>query len=158
MSKPAKWEGFCLADSSLGANVTGRPMEILIDNLTIGFPTAQGISQAMRGVSMKIGREKFGIVGESGSGIVRTAGGARYPGSRQAEVLNLLMDLQERRSLTYVMVSHNLAVVAHLCASGGVMQGGEMVAIVSAADLRAGRATHPHTRELWSLSMELEEP
>ncbi len=78
--------------------------------------------------------------------------------SVQAEVLNLLMDLQARRGLTYVMVSHNLAVVAHLCASIGVMQGGEMVETLTAGDLRAGRATHPHTRELRQLSMELEEP
>ncbi|MCC6719054.1 MAG: ABC transporter ATP-binding protein [Acetobacteraceae bacterium] len=78
--------------------------------------------------------------------------------SVQAEVLNLLMDLQERRHLTYVMVSHNLAVVAHLCAMVGVMQGGEMVETLSAADLRAGRASHPHTRELRALSLELEEP
>ena len=42
-------------------------MDINIQNLTIDFPTAQGVSQAVRGVSMKIGREKFGIVGESGS-------------------------------------------------------------------------------------------
>ena len=35
--------------------------------------------------------------------------------SVQAEVLNLLRDLQERRGLTFVLVSHNLAVVAHLC-------------------------------------------
>ena len=48
-------------------------MEINIDNLTIDFPTAQGVSQAVRGVSMKIGREKFGIVGESGSGKSLTA-------------------------------------------------------------------------------------
>ncbi len=48
-------------------------MDILIDNLTIDFPTAQGVSQAVRGVSMKIGREKFGIVGESGSGKSLTA-------------------------------------------------------------------------------------
>ncbi len=48
-------------------------MDIVIDNLTIDFPTAQGVSQAVRGVSMKIGREKFGIVGESGSGKSLTA-------------------------------------------------------------------------------------
>ncbi len=78
--------------------------------------------------------------------------------SVQAEVLNLLMDLQERRNLTYVMVSHNLAVVSHLCGTVGVMKGGEMVETLSSSDLRAGQVTHPHTRELRLLSMELEEP
>ncbi|MCW3476040.1 ABC transporter ATP-binding protein [Limobrevibacterium gyesilva] len=77
--------------------------------------------------------------------------------SVQAEVLNLLADLQQRRGLTYVMVSHNLAVVAHLCPMIGVMQGGEMVEILSGEDLRAGRTTHPHTTELRALSTELEE-
>jgi peptide/nickel transport system ATP-binding protein len=77
--------------------------------------------------------------------------------SVQAEVLNLLVDLQARRGLTYVMVSHNLAVVAHLCPVIGVMQGGEMVETISAEDLRAGRIAHPHTAELRALSTELEE-
>ena len=77
--------------------------------------------------------------------------------SVQAEVLNLLRDLQDRRGLTYVLVSHNLAVVAHLCPMVGVMQGGELVETVSAADLRAGRVQHPHTAELRALSVELEE-
>jgi peptide/nickel transport system ATP-binding protein len=77
--------------------------------------------------------------------------------SVQAEVLNLLADLQMRRGLTYVMVSHNLPVVAHLCPMIGVMQGGEMVEILSAEDLRAGRTRHRHTSELRALSTELEE-
>ncbi len=77
--------------------------------------------------------------------------------SVQAEVLNLLAELQQRRKLTYVLVSHNLAVVAHLCPTIGVMQGGEMVEQITAADLRAGRAQHPHTIELRALSVELEE-
>jgi peptide/nickel transport system ATP-binding protein len=77
--------------------------------------------------------------------------------SVQAEVLNLLADLQARRKLTYVMVSHNLAVVAHLCPMIGVMQGGEMVEMLSAEDLRAGRTRHPHTADLRRLSTELEE-
>jgi peptide/nickel transport system ATP-binding protein len=78
--------------------------------------------------------------------------------SVQAEVLNLLTDLQTARGLTYVMVSHNLAVVAHLCPTIGVMQGGELVEVVSAADLRAGRVAHPHTVALRELSIDLEEP
>lgn len=78
--------------------------------------------------------------------------------SVQAEVLNLLADLQRLRGLTYVLVSHNLAVVAHLCPIIGVMQSGEMVEQISAADLRGGRASHPHTAQLRALSVELEDP
>ena len=78
--------------------------------------------------------------------------------SVQAEVLNLLTDLQARRGLTYVLVSHNLAVVAHLCPVVGVMQGGKLVETVATGDLRAGRVTHSHTRALRELSVELEEP
>jgi peptide/nickel transport system ATP-binding protein len=78
--------------------------------------------------------------------------------SVQAEVLNLLADLQQARGLTYVLVSHNLAVVAHVCRRIGVMQGGELVELLSADDLRAGRTSHPHTAALRELSVELEEP
>ena len=78
--------------------------------------------------------------------------------SVQAEVLNLLADLQQARGLTYVMVTHNLAVVAHLCARVGVMQGGELVEEISADDLRAGNVRHPHTAQLRSLTLALEEP
>ena len=76
--------------------------------------------------------------------------------SVQAEVLNLLRDLQQRRGLTYVLVSHNLAVVAHLCPALGVMQGGELVETLTTEALRAGRTTHKHTTELRALSVELE--
>jgi peptide/nickel transport system ATP-binding protein len=78
--------------------------------------------------------------------------------SVQAEVLNLLADLRERHGLTYILVSHNLAVVSHLCARIGVMQNGQLMEIISAADLRAGRTRHPHTASLRALSLELEEP
>lgn len=78
--------------------------------------------------------------------------------SVQAEILNLLADIRQERQLTYLMVSHNLAVVTHLCEQVGVMQQGEMVEILSAEDLRAGLIGHPHTAELYALSMALEEP
>jgi peptide/nickel transport system ATP-binding protein len=77
--------------------------------------------------------------------------------SVQAEVLNLLADLQVRRGLTTLMVSHNLAVVAHLCPMIAVMQAGEIVETLTTEDLRAGRTRHPHTTELRALSTELEE-
>ncbi len=77
--------------------------------------------------------------------------------SVQAEVLNLLSDLQQKRNLTYILVSHNLAVVAHLCARIGVMQGGKLVEVLTADDLRAGRTKHPHTEALRRLSVDLEE-
>ncbi|MEN5249319.1 ABC transporter ATP-binding protein [Brucella pseudintermedia] len=78
--------------------------------------------------------------------------------SVQAEILNLLADLRVEKNLTYVLVSHNLAVIAHLCPKIGVMQHGEMVEQLSADDLRAGKTTHPHTTELRALSVNLEEP
>jgi peptide/nickel transport system ATP-binding protein len=77
--------------------------------------------------------------------------------SVQAEVLNLLTDLRETRGLTYILVGHNLAVVAHICERVGVMQGGELVETLSTDDLRAGRTHHPHTAALRELSVELEE-
>jgi len=76
--------------------------------------------------------------------------------SVQAEVLNLLRDLQKRRGLTYLLVSHNLAVVAHLCPMVGVMQDGDLVETLSTDDLRAGRMHNPHTAQLRALTIELE--
>lgn len=78
--------------------------------------------------------------------------------SVQAEILNLLADIRQERKLTYLMVSHNLAVVTHLCEQVGVMQQGEMVETLSAEQLRAGQIQHPHTAELYALSIALEEP
>jgi peptide/nickel transport system ATP-binding protein len=48
-------------------------MLVEIKNLCIGFPSASGLSQAVRNVSLTIGAEKLGIVGESGSGKSLTA-------------------------------------------------------------------------------------
>ncbi|MFT8247311.1 ABC transporter ATP-binding protein [Roseomonas sp. BN140053] len=77
--------------------------------------------------------------------------------SVQAEVLNLLADLRIARRLTCVLVSHNLAVVAQLCEQLAVMQNGEIVDVLTEAELREGRAHHPHAQELIRLSRELEE-
>jgi peptide/nickel transport system ATP-binding protein len=72
--------------------------------------------------------------------------------SVQAEILNLLMDLRAQRSLTCILVSHDLAVVAHMCHRIAVMQGGRIVDGFDAATLRAGQPQHPYTRELLAAS------
>jgi peptide/nickel transport system ATP-binding protein len=72
--------------------------------------------------------------------------------SVQAEVLNLLEDLRTRLGLTFIMVSHDLAVVTHLCDEILVMQRGQTVERVSAADLAAHRVQEDYTRKLMRAS------
>ncbi len=68
--------------------------------------------------------------------------------SVQAEILNLLTDLRDEHKLTYLMVSHDLAVVGHLCQNVAVMQNGEIVEIINVQDMRAMRTQHPYTKHL----------
>ncbi len=73
--------------------------------------------------------------------------------SVQAEILNLLADLRSERNLTYLMVSHDLAVVSHMCQRIAVMQEGEIVEIMSVEDMRAMRPTHDYTKHLLESSI-----
>jgi peptide/nickel transport system ATP-binding protein len=67
--------------------------------------------------------------------------------SVQAQILNLMRDLQDRLGLTYLFISHNLAVVRHMARRIGVMYLGRLVEVGPAGDLfRAPR--HPYTRML----------
>lgn len=67
--------------------------------------------------------------------------------SVQAQILNLMRSLQERFDLTYLFISHNLAVVRHMANRVGVMYLGRLVEIIDARDIfRAAR--HPYTRML----------
>ncbi len=68
--------------------------------------------------------------------------------SVQAEVLNLLEDLRGKRGLSFIMVSHDLAVVTHMCEQMMVMQRGQTVELLSAADLAASRVSDVYTRNL----------
>jgi peptide/nickel transport system ATP-binding protein len=68
--------------------------------------------------------------------------------SVQAEVLNLLEQLRRERGLTFLMVSHDLAVVTHLCRRLLVMHQGRAVEFVDAADLAASRVQADYTRRL----------
>ena len=72
--------------------------------------------------------------------------------SVQAEILNLLRRLRREHGLTAILVSHNLAVVAHMCERLGVMQNGEMVEELTVAQLRAAAPQHPYTRQLLTAS------
>ncbi len=67
--------------------------------------------------------------------------------SVQAQILNLMKDLQRRFGLTYLFISHNLAVVAHVADRVGVMYLGRIVEIADASTLFA-RPRHPYTRML----------
>jgi peptide/nickel transport system ATP-binding protein len=73
--------------------------------------------------------------------------------SVQAEILNLLARLRRERGLTYVLVSHNLAVVAHLCERLLVMNAGRAVERLTVEALRAGDAAEPYTRQLLQASL-----
>lgn len=72
--------------------------------------------------------------------------------SVQAEVLNLLEQLRRERGLSFVMVSHDLAVVTHLCERLVVMQRGREVETLDAEDLAAERVTQAYTRQLMTAS------
>jgi ABC-type dipeptide/oligopeptide/nickel transport system ATPase subunit len=68
--------------------------------------------------------------------------------SVQAEILNLLRRLRREHGLTAILVSHNLAVVAHICERLGVMQSGAMVEEMTVAQLRAAAPRHPYSQQL----------
>ncbi len=72
--------------------------------------------------------------------------------SVQAEILNLLCDLQDERGLTYLMVTHDLGVVAHMCRRTAVMQAGVIVETLSVDALVNGGATQEYTKRLIAAS------
>jgi peptide/nickel transport system ATP-binding protein len=68
--------------------------------------------------------------------------------SVQAEVLNLLEEVRRRRKLTFLMVSHDLAIVTHMCERLMVMQNGEAVETLTASQLIGHRVSEDYTRNL----------
>lgn len=68
--------------------------------------------------------------------------------SVQAEILNLLADLRQQEGLTYLLVTHDLGVVAHLCDRVAVMQQGRIVDLIPCTSLPGAVPEHPYTRLL----------
>ena len=73
--------------------------------------------------------------------------------SVQAEILNLLIDLKERLGTTYLLVSHDLGVISHMCDHVAVMQQGSIVETLSENDLVGAVTHHPYSAELFSNSL-----
>jgi len=69
--------------------------------------------------------------------------------SIQAQIINLLMELQQRLGLSYLFIAHDLAVVRHIATRVGVMYLGRIVELAKASDLYAS-PTHPYTEALMS--------
>ena len=69
--------------------------------------------------------------------------------SVQAQILNLLKELQEKMGLTYLFVAHDLSVVAHICDRVAVMYVGKIVEMASTAEIFSN-PKHPYTEALMS--------
>ncbi len=68
--------------------------------------------------------------------------------SIQAEVLNLLQEIRQERNLTYVLVSHDLAVVSHMCETICVMNRGANIETINREQLQAGELREKYTIQL----------
>jgi peptide/nickel transport system ATP-binding protein len=75
--------------------------------------------------------------------------------SVQAQILNLMMDLQKRLNLTYLFISHNLAIVHHVSNKIGVMYLGKLCEVASSNELFAS-PKHPYTRLLLATLPDME--
>ncbi|MEN0000650.1 MAG: ABC transporter ATP-binding protein [Pseudomonadota bacterium] len=70
--------------------------------------------------------------------------------SIQAQILNILKDLQEHLGLTMLFISHDLPVVRQMCNRIGVLKNGQLVEVAEAEEMFAS-PKHPYTQELLSL-------
>ena len=72
--------------------------------------------------------------------------------SIQAEILNLLVELREALALTFILVSHDLGVIAHMCDRLAVMRQGEILEFADADALAEGRFETDYAKNLFRAS------
>ena len=138
-----------------------------IRDLRVTFRTLEGTVHAVNDLSLSLeAGETLGIVGESGCGksvsmlaVMRLI--AKPPGhtadepttaldvSLQAQIINLLEDLQEQFDLTYLFITHDLSVVRHVSDHITVMYLGKLVELADRTSLH-GSPRHPYTQALLS--------
>lgn len=68
--------------------------------------------------------------------------------SIQAEVLNLLKKIGKEKNLTYILVSHDLAVVSHMCDTIAVMNHGQIIEVITKQQLKNETLSHDYTKQL----------
>ena len=73
--------------------------------------------------------------------------------SIQAEILNLLARLRREHGFTYILVTHDLSVISHMCDRLMIMNVGKIVEEMSAASLREHKTRHAYTEQLLHASL-----
>ncbi len=134
------------------------PYSSLNPRMTVGDTIAEGVRMA--GITDRTARQKriarlLDMVG------MPAASASRYPHepvsaldvSIQAQIINLLKDLQEHLKLSYLFISHDLNVVSYLCSRVCVMYKGRIVEAAPAEEL-FDRPCHPYTLSLLASILE----
>lgn len=77
--------------------------------------------------------------------------------STQAQIINLLVDLQASHRLTYILIAHDLSLATHMADQIAVMFGGKILERGAPNDL-VTRPSHPHTRQLLAVALTFQRP